>query len=65
MVNELPPLKDTARYNTTETCKILGICYNTLRDKTERGFIKPIFSGDCKRVYTGKSIKEFFNSLLK
>lgn len=65
MVNELPNINDNARFSTTETMKILDICYNTLRSKTESGLIKVDFRSDGKKIYTGRHIKEFFYSLLK
>lgn len=64
MVSELPNLKDESRFSISQTCKILGVCYNTLMSKTIQGFIKSGVRSDGKQFYTGKAIKDFFYSLI-
>ena len=65
MCNEEPRVSDTGRYNTTETCKVLGIHRNTLNRWRKAGYIVATYRRvDRKRVYTGKDIKKCWRAAL-
>lgn len=60
----LPPTK---RYNTNQTCSILGIHRNTLRKKTVEGRIKCSYRKEGSRlypVYLGRDIVKFWRELI-
>ena len=65
MCNEEPRVSDTGRYNTTETCKVLGIHRNTLNRWRKAGYINATYRRvDLKRFYTGKDIKKCWRAVL-
>lgn len=66
MITAVKPEVDlTARYRTSETCRILGISPNTLRKYTEKGLIKCGFRKvNAQRYYEGKEILRFWKAQL-
>lgn len=60
-----PNVSANGRYNTTETCNILGIHRKTLQKYTELGFIKCGFRRvSCRKFYVGSEIVRFWKSQL-
>lgn len=54
MTNTQPNVSPMGKYNTTETCKALDVCYNTLMRYVREGLIRPV--GNRRRMFTGMEI---------
>ena len=55
MTNTQPNVNPMGKYNTTDTCKALGVCYNTLMSYVRDGLIRPV-NGRRRRMFTGMEI---------
>ena len=61
-VNE-PNVSASSRYTVAETCKILGICRNTLLKYTNMGAINYGMRRSMRhKFYTGREILRFWRS---
>lgn len=57
-----PKLNLTARYTAVETCRLLGICRETLRRHTRRGNIVVHYrKANMRPFYIGSDIMAFWN----
>ena len=60
---EAPDIQLTAQYSIKETCRILGICRDTLRTYTRSGYITAHYRAcNARPYYTGRSIIRFLKS---
>ena len=58
-------IPDTGQYTIKETAALIGVCRNTLRGYTDKGFIRCSFRrGTGKKFYYGKEIKRYLTSTL-
>lgn len=58
-----PNVAPTGRYNVTQTCKLLGIHRNTLRNYTNSGVIKCGFRREnYRKFYEGRELTRFWKS---
>ncbi|MDD2304497.1 MAG: helix-turn-helix domain-containing protein [Prolixibacteraceae bacterium] len=58
-----PEVIDTARYSTTETCKILSLCRATVLRYTNQGALRcGIRKSNGRKFYTGSDIKKFWKA---
>ena len=65
ITSEEPNVALTGRYNTTETCRKLGICKDTLRDWRKKGAIRCGFRRETGRpFYTGAEIMRVWRASL-
>lgn len=67
MTHEEPKLTPTSRYDINATCLILGIHRNTLREYTDKGYIKCVTRDMGKRpkkYYTGLEIMRFWRAAI-
>ena len=61
MVNKIPNIDPKAVFNVKQTCKILGICKDTLRDRRSKGLIIPINHNSNNRLkYSGAAIRQLW-----
>ncbi|MCF0219825.1 MAG: DNA-binding protein [Muribaculaceae bacterium] len=61
MCNEEPKINDNAVYNIKETCAILCINRDTLRDRTRKGLILPLNPLSARGFkYSGKAIRRLW-----
>lgn len=61
MVNSIPNIDPKAVFNVKETCKILGICKDTLRDRRSKGLIIPVNPYSKNRLkYSGAAIRDLW-----
>lgn len=62
---EEPRVAPTGRYNITDTCRLLGICRNTLRRYTEEGKIKCGFRrSNMRKFYSGMEILKLWRAVM-
>lgn len=54
MTRTQPDVSPMGKYNTTDTCKALGVCYNTLMSYIRNGLIRP--TNGVRRTFTGMEI---------
>ena len=61
MVNEEPDISLRAVFNVKETCAILDICKDTLRDRRRKQMIVPV-DPEAKRgfKFSGRAIRNFW-----
>ena len=65
ITSEEPTVSSTGRYTVTQTCEILGIHRNTLREYTSSGRIKCGFRREsARKFYEGKEIIRFWRAQL-
>ena len=63
MVNEEPRVSDFGRYSVGETCKLLGICRNTLLSWTNAGKIRcGSRRANMRKFYEGREIKRIWRA---
>lgn len=59
MTTEEPKVSNRGRYNTTQTCHLLGISYNSLMKYMREGLIIPSI-GTGGRFFYGENILRFW-----
>ena len=65
ITSEEPTVSSTGRYTVTQTCEILGIHRNTLREYTSSGRIKCGFRREsARKFYEGKELIRFWRAQL-
>ena len=63
MVNEEPRVSDFGRYSVGETCKLLGICRNTLLSWTNAGKIRcGSRRANMRKFYEGREIRRIWRA---
>lgn len=55
MTNTQPDVNPMGKYSTTEACRALGVCYNTLMKYVRNGLIRPTLNRG-RRTFTGMEI---------
>lgn len=60
-----PKVEARGRYTVAQTCKVLGICRNSLFKYTQEGRIKCLFRADSyRKLYEGKEILRFWSAVV-
>lgn len=66
MITAIEPIVNiNGRYSVSETCQVLNIHRNTLRNYTEQGMIKCGFRRtSCRKFYEGKEILKLWKATM-
>lgn len=62
MVNELPKINPSGRYNTSEAARLLGVDRHTIARWTKEGHIRASASNERRKRYKGVDLMRAFNT---
>jgi len=59
---EAVPIREDEFINTKDVQKILGVCYNTLRQIVQQGLLKPIRINQRRIRYSKRAVLSYLNA---
>ncbi len=63
ITSEEPAVSPSGVYSITQTCAVLGICYNTLMKYVRDGLLVPMEIGSLRRMhFKGERILRFWRT---